>query len=594
MADEQNPSEAVDTGVSLPEDLTSVNDGGLQSLKQKIAAKFDKYRDKESLSGDDLAVMSALRDQMTAVRGEETTRATAQAEAQATRDQLIQDMDGSPEGEAEEGEADAGSGDALDNVVPIEAVSGEAEAENSDGAETEAPGGMDALAAALVAAVRSASAPATPAAPARPKTTVAERALQRGASVRDLPAPGSNIAITAAAGIDRVQMGTTLDRAGLGEALHQKARMLPDGAGRRDQHLVASIDVIKPRNDFRSLKSDSEIGPKFQEMFKIPEQGLVASGGWCSVSETIYDFVCDYEEMPETWDTPSATANRGGLRYPTSPLLGDVLDDINSGFTWTEADDIAAAQPGGPTKPCYRIPCPEFEEARLQAQGVCVTVGNLMDRSWPELVDRYMDLVMTAHAHRMNGLRIARGVAASTPVSPTVTDLSATEALLAGLELQIACLRDEFFMGADFVFEGVAPRWARTVIRRDLARRAGVPFNQVTNADINALFNEIGARIQFVSNWQSLRGVADPGCLTLPESVNVLLYPAGAHTFLDGGSLDLGVIRDSTLNETNDYTAMWTEEFWGYINRCVSLNVEIPLCANGSTGVASEITCPSA
>jgi hypothetical protein len=32
-----------------------------------------------------------------------------------------------------------------------------------------------------------------------------------------------------------------------------------------------------------------------------------------------------------------------------------------------------------------------------------------------------------------------------------------------------------------------------------------------------------------------------------------LLYPEGSFQFLDGGRLDLGVVRDSTLDATNDY-----------------------------------------
>jgi hypothetical protein len=32
-----------------------------------------------------------------------------------------------------------------------------------------------------------------------------------------------------------------------------------------------------------------------------------------------------------------------------------------------------------------------------------------------------------------------------------------------------------------------------------------------------------------------------------------LLYPEGTYQFLDGGRLDLGVVRDSTLDATDDY-----------------------------------------
>jgi hypothetical protein len=35
--------------------------------------------------------------------------------------------------------------------------------------------------------------------------------------------------------------------------------------------------------------------------------------------------------------------------------------------------------------------------------------------------------------------------------------------------------------------------------------------------------------------------------------VQFALFPAGAFIHVDGGSLELGIVRDSTLNSTNDY-----------------------------------------
>jgi hypothetical protein len=41
-----------------------------------------------------------------------------------------------------------------------------------------------------------------------------------------------------------------------------------------------------------------------------------------------------------------------------------------------------------------------------------------------------------------------------------------------------------------------------------------------------------------------------------------LLYPAGGFVRGDGGVIDLGVVRDSVLNATNDYTAAFTEQLY--------------------------------
>jgi hypothetical protein len=38
-----------------------------------------------------------------------------------------------------------------------------------------------------------------------------------------------------------------------------------------------------------------------------------------------------------------------------------------------------------------------------------------------------------------------------------------------------------------------------------------------------------------------------------PDDVQFALFPAGAFIHVDGGTLELGIVRDSTLNQTNDY-----------------------------------------
>jgi len=60
----------------------------------------------------------------------------------------------------------------------------------------------------------------------------------------------------------------------------------------------------------------------------------------------------------------------------------------------------------------------------------------------------------------------------------------------------------------------------------------------------------------------------------------------------NGLQLNLGVIRDSVLNATNDYTAAWMEDCWlvaklGHESRLLTINV----CSNGRTGAANITAC---
>jgi hypothetical protein len=50
--------------------------------------------------------------------------------------------------------------------------------------------------------------------------------------------------------------------------------------------------------------------------------------------------------------------------------------------------------------------------------------------------------------------------------------------------------------------------------------------------------------------------------LEFPDSFKWFLFAEGTFLFLDGGTLDLGIIRDSTLVGTNDYK-MFVETFEG-------------------------------
>jgi hypothetical protein len=60
----------------------------------------------------------------------------------------------------------------------------------------------------------------------------------------------------------------------------------------------------------------------------------------------------------------------------------------------------------------------------------------------------------------------------------------------------------------------------------------------------------------------------------------------------NGLRLNLGVIRDSVLNATNDHTAEWMEECWlifrpGHEGR----RYVVPICADGATGAATLTAC---
>jgi hypothetical protein len=61
--------------------------------------------------------------------------------------------------------------------------------------------------------------------------------------------------------------------------------------------------------------------------------------------------------------------------------------------------------------------------------------------------------------------------------------------------------------------------------------------------------------------------VQNPGPVNAwPTSVVSYMFPAGAFQFLDNGKLDLGIVRDATLNAANDFM-LFSETFEAVVFR---------------------------
>jgi hypothetical protein len=70
-----------------------------------------------------------------------------------------------------------------------------------------------------------------------------------------------------------------------------------------------------------------------------------------------------------------------------------------------------------------------------------------------------------------------------------------------------------------------------------------------------------------------------------PATVTFLSFVSGAYVSLDGGTIDLGVVRDSTLNATNDFSAAWAETFYAVARRGpAARQYTVALTIDGKTG----------
>ncbi len=422
---------------------------------------------------------------------------------------------------------------------------------------------------------------------------------------RAMPRAEQPAVLLAASDVPGTSGGMPLDgMMGLVQAYQAKARSMQNGS---NPAFVAQV-----QKTFRhTVGLDFEPEQMAEVIAEAADpEALVAAGGWCSPSEITYDLfnIAAAEGM---LDLPRVGISRGGVRWPVSPSYADVVNGfaaIPTGnglplWSWNETQDVAAvtgtAQSG--TKTCGRIPCVSFTEGRLACDGICLTAGNLVTESYPELVANYLDLLFKAHAHKMNAKRITQIVALST-ASGAATGFTGGGAgvvapLMGAISVAAVDYRARFAMARNAVLEVVLPPWVRDMMISDLIRRTGVDMLDVAESRLLRMFDARNVRVQWVDDWQvranGYPGTAEAGFLAAwPTSVQFMLYAPGTFFLGEGLTLDLGVIRDSTLNATNDYTAAWTEECWligmrGHQSRLYTVGI----CADGTTGAADLTAC---
>lgn len=535
----------------VPEDLTTLDNQELGTLLEAAVKAFETLSTAESISDEDLVTLRTLTESVSQIRDEQGTREAAAEAAAAEIESLAAQIRGD---------------------VP--------EVINTTVEET------------TPAAVEAVEVVAEPpvVASGTPRRPVMDLSGVRARQPRVLPANTARMGTEFSASVDVPghKGGAIIDLDIVTEGVVSRANALKSAGGGKSlvtayRHPFADDLIV---TDVGSQGQGSTVTMRASNQRNLPQKDLVASGGWCAPSETMYDIV-DIACPEMLWDVPEIQLSRGGIRFFKTPSL-----DVAS-LTWihTEADDIA-----GNIKPCYTIPCPDPEEVRCAAVGVCLESGILTQRFFPELTSWYVRNAMVAHEIRIKQFLFAQALAGATPVvlAPTFAALTAVYSAVA---LQAADMIERHTLCDAISLEVVFPWWTKNLFLTDLARRNGVSVDEVSESDIQALFTSLGVRIQWA------RGLA-PGvpteigglapALTWPDEVHFLIYPAGQLQVGRGAEVDLGVIHDSAKFSTNDYTAMFSEECVALVDKSVDTRVvTVPVCASGATGVQSALVCPA-
>jgi hypothetical protein len=185
------------------------------------------------------------------------------------------------------------------------------------------------------------------------------------------------------------------------------------------------------------------------------------------------------------------------------------------------------------------------------------------------------------------------------------TLLGAARDILATVDQVLAYFKDVHRLGESQGFTAVFPRWMKDMFRADIARELAHDEDDsnplaVTDAAIEAYLaarkvspiwmmdgrpvkSTGGSTLQYPA--QTYTKLANTGVPIAPWINKTVwnLFPDGAFQRLDGGILDIGVVRDSTLDATNDYE-MFTEVFEGIAFRSVeALTIISPILPKGGS-----------
>ncbi|MCM1964843.1 major capsid protein [Streptomyces sp. G1] len=537
----------------LPETYTALTDAELSALHDDAVAAFEARSANTSITSAELDELRALAAAVQDIRAEQSSRTEAAAEAAAEIDALAAQV----RGEAFTADTDDPEAEAVTEAVE------ETEEEPEPVTAAAQPPARPAL---NLAAIRAGQRRIMPAEQARPGTRIT-------ASV-DVPGHRPGAALT----FDDLTSGT-IARANALKTVNGGKTVVASYAHPFPPELIVTDAGSAPEGTTVSLAASNQR--------RLPQRDLVASGGWCAPSETVYD-IADIACPDMLWDAPEIQLSRGGLRYFKTPTL-----DV-AAITWvhTEADDIA-----GNTKPCFTIPCPDPLEVRCDAVGVCLESGILTQRHFPELTAWYLRNAMVAHEIRVKQELFAAALATATPVAIAVT-FGALSPIFAAVALQAADMIERHSLCEGTALEVVFPWWSRNLFLADLARRNGVGVDQVNTGMVQDLFSPLGVRIQWARSLPPAVpaeiGGATPA-VDWPATIQFLIYPAGTLQIGRGAEVNLGVIHDSVKFSTNDYTALFTEECNALVDRSVDTRVvTVPVCPSGETGAQTLMTCPAA
>lgn len=402
----------------------------------------------------------------------------------------------------------------------------------------------------------------------------------------------TQVSIVAAAGDREHPAGMSLSPEQMYSAIFERQRrIMHDRGGSGDYITVATMEA--PTRDDRHLKSAEEITNSRKLDAVTRPEAITASGGVCA------PFTIDYSigaigstARPVKAAFPQYTADRGGIQFRRDvDALGS--GPVSATGTWSLEDDAAVGTGSPPAdKPIWDVPCNTVISAEVQAVTLGLRFSNITNRFDPEAVAANTQAAMVAHARYAENLLLNSMYAQVTATFTQAAFVSGTRDLLAALDKTIAYARNNRRQGPEISLRTFLPYWIKDLIRTDMTRALHTSNEEwlaISDASINTWFANRNVNVTWMLDGRGAisavtgppvvpamaaqgyapvsgaSAVAIPG---YPDTLEFPLFAEGTFVYLDGGSLDLGVVRDQTLVQTNRYI-QFQETFEGLYRKGV-------------------------
>lgn len=546
--------------------LATATDAELNEALAAIGEAVSGLRS-EPASNENVTRLESLAAARKSIRDEQASRAelaTRQAAAFSEFDEDTTDADTETEEEA-----------------PAEEAETTDEGATEDEGEEEAPEGGE-----------------TVTASAKRKKGLGGMSARRPANKTTKPAGRITTTARAQGGIPGISTSQQLTRETLATALSETFNLL-NHTGAVGRFHVARIESEYPE-ERQLTSSDWLTNTRRLEAVTGPE-ALVAAGGLCAPLEIDY-----------TIDTVGVTARpirdmlarfqveRGGIQF-RAPF--DALTMSTGLGTWTLANDAAVGvvedpDVPDPSKSCYIVECPGLQTASIYSTYLCMEFPNIatrFDREWTDATVKSADVAWSRYAENLLLTQLLQGSKHLTAVKA----VSAVRDVLVNLDKAIAYYRSKHRLDSMVPLRLLLPRWVLELFRADLTRGFAGDLDALAVADATILswFRARGVQVTFHLDGRAADSAVTPNVpaqayanvtanSAIPgfiDRIDAVLFAEGDWQFLDGGTLDLGLVRDSGLNAKNRYRT-FVETFEGTAFRGIeSLRLNMEVQPTGAT-----------